>query len=60
MRIISPGSKPEQVKRFLCTDCKCLFEANYSECHLSIYDFEATMTCPCCSKLINWEMGYTE
>ena len=52
MIIIKEGIKPDTTKRFECKYCRCIFEADKSECE--DYDREGNyyMKCPCCGNIV--------
>ncbi len=52
MKIIKMGN-PKQVKRFACTECGCIFEAEekeYDIIHGDCYSVRIECKCPCCGK----------
>lgn len=52
MKIIKDGKIPSTVKRFKCTRCGCVFEADKGEYKSEIY-FEGKIfycKCPCCKE----------
>ena len=57
MRVIHPGKKDTKAKRFTCTGCGCVFEAERGEYtvvgHTAwAYDGMTTKcVCPCCGKM---------
>ena len=60
MKIIKEGIRPILIKRFICTNCGCIWEAGKSEYNVTSYlgmmhdGLKAfNMNCPCCGTLVD-------
>lgn len=55
MQIIKPGKKISTIRRFECTNCGCVFEADESEYKIvfNYNESHARCKCPCCNKWAN-------
>lgn len=55
IKIIKPG-RPGEIKRFTCSRCGCVFEADrqdYEEVHILSNGYYLKIDCPCCGYIIH-------
>jgi len=53
IKIIQTGQVPKKIKRFTCSTCNCVFEADEDEVFTGQKN-EPTVKCPCCESYIDW------
>ena len=56
IKIIKPGKKPNEPRRFQCPNCSCIFEADrqdYEEVYILSNGYYLLIDCPTCGRSIS-------